>query len=112
MESKEGRGGMQRQRGRKYECRHPETTYLSDFSIPEMALDQSMSKYHRESMSKLETGMIIEEVTTTLMEIIDKMLHDKIYNEIMTLIGEVLSIREEVTTFSKEESAKQEKINS
>jgi hypothetical protein len=63
-------------------------------------------------MSKLETGMIIEEVTTTLMEIIDKMLHDKIYNEIMTLIGEVLSIREEVTTFSKEESAKQEKINS
>ena len=38
-------------------------------------------------------------------------MHERIYEEIAKIINEVLCIREEVTSFSKEGSLKQEEIN-
>jgi hypothetical protein len=38
-----------------------------------------MNKYEREAREKLEVSRVIEEISSTLHELIDSILHDKIY---------------------------------
>ncbi len=71
---------MQSQPPRKYKLCHTATTQVrGNFSFPEGSLDQSMNKYEREAREKLEVSRVIEEISSTLHELIDSILHDKIY---------------------------------
>jgi hypothetical protein len=55
--------------------------------------------------------MLVDDISRTIHDIVDQLLHEKIYSEITKIINEVLCIREEVSTFSREGSLKQEEVN-
>jgi hypothetical protein len=70
-----------------------------------------MNKYERDAREQLSISQMVEDISSTIYQVIDKLLHEKIYSEISKIINEVLCIREEVTTFSREGGTKQEEIN-
>lgn len=80
------------------------------FCFPE-ALEESMSKYGREAREQLELSRVVDEISSTIREAIDSLLHDRIYAEIARVVNELLCIREEVTLFSREGTARQDGIN-